>query len=328
VRSAAPLIRAWERFWFADVPSEAFALVRVAVGAAGLVNLIGSTPIEMFWLPDGVAPLPGGGVGLRTFVLESGLGAVAGWAFFLTLFASFICMTVGLFTGFAVTVCFVGTILQGRWNPLPLTSGHGVLLAALFCLLWTDCGASLSMDARRRRSLLDAEERPLTSPAASDMRSHQPIWPLRLIRIQVALIYFTSGVFKLLGPAWRDGSAVHYATGQNVYGRIFHVYAFPAGFDWLLTALTYATVLWELSFPFLLLNRTTRKFALWSGLAMHLGIWSMMEVGPFTWMMLAAYTAFLDPDWAVRMLAVRKTGNPSPEADPVASMTAAGPTST
>ena len=50
------------------------------------------------------------------------------------------------------------------------------------------------------------------------------IWPLRLIRVQVALIYLTSGLFKLFGAAWRDGSAVYYATGQNIFGRIFHVY--------------------------------------------------------------------------------------------------------
>jgi len=32
-----------------------------------------------------------------------------------------------------------------------------------------------------------------------------------------------------------------------------------------------------------------------TGIGMHLGIWATMEVGPFTWMILATYVAFLDP---------------------------------
>jgi hypothetical protein len=277
------MIRRWERFWFEEVPPEGFALVRIAVGAAGLVSLLGFVPVALFWMPDGIVPVPEPG-GLRSSLLELGLGPWAGWLVFLTLLASFACMTAGLFSGAAIVVCFLGSVFQMRWNALPLTSGHTVLVAVLFCLVWADCGARLSVDAWRRgrggRGSIDAL---------------QPIWPLRLIRAQVAVVYFTSGVFKLLGPAWRSGSAVHYTTGQNLYGRIFHVFALPATVDWTLTVLTYATLFWELSFPFLLLHRHTRRIALGAGIAIHAGIWATMEVGPFTWMMLAAYVAFLDP---------------------------------
>ena len=273
-------IQRWEQFWFEDVPSDLFALVRIAIGTAGLINLIGLLPVGMFWSLDGIFPLPGGGYGLKTYVLDSGLGVIVGWTIFLTLFASFVCMIVGLFTGVAVIVCFLGSSLQVRWNALPLTSGHTVLVAVLFCLVWADCGSWPSVDAWRKRGL--------GSPL-------QPIWPLRLIRAQVALVYLSSGLFKLLGAVWRDGSAIHYITGHNVYGRIFDVYALPASLDWVLTLTTYGTLFWELGFAFLLLNRTTRRVALLLGIAMHLGILALMEVGPFTWMMLATYVAFLDP---------------------------------
>ena len=312
----------WERFWFAEVPSEVFAVVRIAVGVAGLVNLIGFTPVAMFWSPDGIAPLPADGAGLRSYVLESGLGVAAGWVMFLTLFASFTCMTAGLFTGSAVITCFVGSLLQMRWNALPLTSGHGVLVNVLFYLIWANCGTRLSIDERRtRRHHPDAAERPLTVPAETDDQgkgARQPIWPLRLIQTQVAMIYVTSGLFKLLGAMWRDGSAVYYTTGQNVYGRIFHIYPFPPSFDWVLTLLTYGTVLWEIGFPFMLMNRTTRRVALVSGVAMHLGIWAMMEVGPFTWMMLASYVAFLDPEKVRRALITRTSTQPPPDTAPAA----------
>ncbi len=297
-----PLIRRWEQYWFAAVPSETIALVRIALGAAGLVNLVGFTPVDLYWMPDGLAPLPGGALGFRSYVMTSGLSGVVGWMYFGILALAFICVTIGFQSNAAVLLAFLGSVLQVRWNSLPLTAGHAVLVAGLFALAWTDSGARLSVDHWRDNKSLPRA--PAAPPHAFESSS-QPIWPLRLIRFQLALIYFTSGLYKLFGSVWRDGTAVYYTTAQNIFGRIFHVYPLPVSLEWVLTALTYGTILWELSFPFLLLYRRTRKFAIISGIAMHLGIQMMMEVGPFTWMMLASYVAFLDPKTTRRLLARR-----------------------
>jgi hypothetical protein len=281
----------WDRFWFEDVRSELFAVLRIAIGVTGLYSLLGFLPVDAFWSLDGISPLPGSGFGLRSYILASGLSPVLGWLIFLTLALSFICMILGLYSGVAVAACFLGSMLQPRWNPLPLTSGHTIMVAVLFCLVWADCGACFSLDAWRRRRRGD------DSPPTL-----QAIWPLRLIRAQVAILYLASGFFKLLGAGWRDGSSVHYTTTQNVYGRIFNVYAPPVGLDWTFTLLTYLTLAWELAFPLMLWNRTTRALALLTGIGMHLGIWATMEVGPFSWVMLASYFAFIDPDAAAAAL--------------------------
>jgi len=286
-------IRRWETFWFEDVPSDVFALVRIAVGVAGLGSIIGFMPIDVFWSPLGIAPVPGG-QDLRSILVAAGLGDAAGLALFLTLIVSFACMTVGRFTSTAVAVCFVGSVLQSHWNSLPLTSGHTVLVAVLFALVWADCGGRPSLDARRRK------------PGG---QGRQPVWPLRLIQVQLAVLYASSGLFKLLGSGWRDGSAIHFTTSQNVYGRILDVYTFPTSLDWMLTLLTYGTLFWEISFPLMMLNRVTRKAALLMGIGVHLGIWSLMEVGPFSPMMLASYVAFLDPQWAARFMVRHITGD-------------------
>jgi hypothetical protein len=287
-------VRRWEMFWFEDVPSDVFVLVRIAVGVAGLISVLGFLPVDVFWSPMGIAPIPGGGHGIRGMLVQHGLGDAAGLALFLTLIVSFTCMTLGLFTSASVAACFLGCVLQSHWNSLPLTSGHTVLVAVLFALVWADCGGRPSLDSRRGK------------PAGPD---HQAVWPLRLIQIQIALVYASSGLFKLLGYTWRDGSAIHFTTTQNVYARIFDVYTFPASLDWTLTLLTYSTLCWELTFPLLMLNRTTRKLALLMGIGVHLGIWLLMEVGPFSWMMLASYVAFLDPRWAARFMVRHITGD-------------------
>lgn len=292
-------LRRWETFWFEEVPSDLFALLRTVIGAVGLVSIIGFLPVSEFWSPQGIAPIPVAGQGLRSALVAAGFGDAAGLALFLTLVTSFACMTVGLFTSTTIAVCFVGSVLQSHWNSLPLTSGHTVLVAVLFAMVWADCSGRPSFDATRRMC------------AGGDC---QPVWPLRLIQIQLALLYASSGLFKLLGAAWRDGSAIHFTTSQNVYARIFDVYAFPASLDWTLTLATYSTLFWEMSFPFLLLNRTTRKAALLMGVGVHLGIALLMEVGPFSWMMLASYVAFLDPRWAARFKVRHITGETAPAA--------------
>jgi uncharacterized membrane protein YphA (DoxX/SURF4 family) len=188
-------------------------------------------------------------------------------------------MVAGLWSSTVVAIGFVGSALQGFWNPLPLSSSHKVLVALLFCLVWADSGRVLSVDAWRRR---DGGDRTKTA-----------IWPLRLMRIQVGLIYFSSGLMKLLGESWRDGTAVRYTLETNAFHR------FPTlplvQWESLLTALTYATVVWELTFVLLVLDRRTRIPALWFGVLMHVGMAITLELGTFSAVMLTAYLAFIDP---------------------------------
>jgi hypothetical protein len=100
-------------------------------------------------------------------------------------------------------------------------------------------------------------------------------------------------LWKLMNPLWRDGTAVHYVLNSNVFHRFPN--ALPDGFLWFAMVGTYLTLLWELGFPFLVLWRPTRYFVLVLGVVMHLGILAAMEIGPFHFVMLAAYPAFLDP---------------------------------
>ena len=35
-------------------------------------------------------------------------------------------------------------------------------------------------------------------------------WPIRLLMVQLAVMYFMNGYYKAMGPAWRDGSVMYY----------------------------------------------------------------------------------------------------------------------
>ena len=142
-RSRLPIIQRWERFWFENVPSEVFAFVRIAVGAAGFVSLIGATPVEMFWSPDGIAPLPGGGLNFRGYILDSGLGVVSGWTLFLVLFVSFIFMTAGLFTSAAMVTTQATRTSSERGRVTERGRGWRYLMD-------TDLGRCIGSGGRRR----------------------------------------------------------------------------------------------------------------------------------------------------------------------------------
>lgn len=290
----------WQRFWFAGIPPHQFALLRIIFGLLGIVGLLGLTPVSTFWSPSGIVPLSGSMAEVKAALLNWNLGTAAGLIFFAALLVSFVGMTVGCLTRATVGACFFGTVLQNHWNPLPLTGAVQVVIAVLFCLFWVDCGAVWSIDAwrRARRTGFDASLNSVTA---------QPVWPLHLIRIQIAIVYLSSGLWKLLwSPVWRDGSALHFVLQQNAFSRL-PIWFSPA-LDPLLTAITYFTLFWEIGFPFMLLHWWTRRLALIAGVALHLGMWVSLEIGLFSWIMIGSYVAFLEPEQVCKFFRIVNCG--------------------
>jgi hypothetical protein len=280
----------WERFWFATIPPHIYALLRIAFGVVGCVTLFGLRDLPTFWFLDGLVPLDVGAVALKQYLIVHGWTHAAGTVLYVSTVLSFLAMTVGVQTHVAVPAALFTSLMQVAWNYLPLSGADAAMRVFLFCLVWSDCGSVWSVDAWLARRHADA----LASAAPSSS-----VAPLRLIRFQVALIYFNAGIWKLFNPHWRDGTAVHYVVQSNVYRRLPH--GVPLAFDQLVSLLTYATLAWELTFALLLLSSRTRKVALIAGILIHLGMWSTIEIGPFHFVMLASYVAFLEPSLVSRL---------------------------
>jgi hypothetical protein len=280
------LVAAVKARWNAGIPPHSFALLRIALGLMGLLSLVALTPVEMFWPLDGLTPLSADGTGPRAWLLAHGFGTVAGWALFLALTVVFAALTVGWWSDAAVLGAFVGLIAQDHWNNIPLSSAHRVLIVTIFCLLWAETGRVWSLDA-------------FLSGRAHDPDARVPPWPLWLMRCQVAVIYGSTGLHKLAYPVWRDGSGVHWALNLNVFHRL--PWAVPPEAATLVALATWATLAFELLFPILVMVRRLRPWVLIAGVGLHLGLWATLELGPFSWIMLATYIAFLDPDTTSRL---------------------------
>jgi vitamin K-dependent gamma-carboxylase-like protein len=300
------LLERWHSFWFAPIPCHVYALLRILFGALGFASLIGLRDVQMFWALDGLVPADAAGLGIKAAVAQSGLAAVAPAAVYAGCLASFAGMTIGFRSGVSVPLSLAASLVQLAWNDLPLSAAHAVVQGVLFCLIWADCGSVWSVDAwLERRRTPEAPAPPYV------------IAPLRLIRFQIALVYLSTGLWKLQSPLWRDGSALHYVLNTNVFHRF--PYTLPVSFEPVLTLATYTTLLWELSFAFLVLYGPTRRLALAAGVLIHVGMMAGVEVGPFSLVMLAGYVAFLDPtripaltDYLPRFL--RRSRSTAPEA--------------
>jgi hypothetical protein len=117
-----------------------------------------------------------------------------------------------------------------------------------------------------------------------------PGWPVKVLFVQLAVVYFFSGYYKVLSPLWRSGFAMYWASHDLAWSLV------PAQAAWLpdwahrLSAL--ATLVWELGFPFLAVWRPTRAATLLLGVVFHLGTLFTLEVANFALYSLACYAAF------------------------------------
>jgi hypothetical protein len=271
----------WQEFWFAKVPPHTYAVFRVAVGLAGIATILGAWDLA-FWRVDGIAPIPGGGLGIRPWILENGYSVPMAWVIRTMLLAGYVCLALGIQSMVMAVTMFVGSSAMLWWNWYPFSGAQHMLHNLTLYLVCVDSGRVWSWDAwaARRRG----------TPLAPDA---QPIWPLRLVRCQMAVMYFAAGCWKLDNPDWRAGDALHYVLNSNVFQRMPG--SVPPALYPLTVLLTYLTVVWELLFPAMLWWRPARVSAIAVGVLLHLGMWSTIEIGAFSLTVFAGYTAFLDP---------------------------------
>lgn len=122
-------------------------------------------------------------------------------------------------------------------------------------------------------------------------------WPFRLMQIEMCLIFFSTGMLKISGPRWANGTAMTFVVQvDDLYGGYFNP-------DWLfgyerpLRFVTYATMALELTAPILLWFRKTRFTTLLLVTMFHWGIDASMNLNMFHFIMIVGWWSFIiQPD--------------------------------
>ncbi|MBX3204346.1 MAG: HTTM domain-containing protein [Labilithrix sp.] len=133
-----------------------------------------------------------------------------------------------------------------------------------------------------------------------------PWWGVRLLQLQVSLVYLASGGSKLLDPDWRDGLVLgdritRYADVAIARGVPPAVVEVLARHD-VASATAKLAIMTELVLCIALWLRPTRVIALWWGLWFHVVIQATSKVETFSILALALYGVFVTPDYRARRL--------------------------
>ncbi len=126
-------------------------------------------------------------------------------------------------------------------------------------------------------------QRPVSATPATRVRS----WALRLILIQLAIVYFWAAISKM-NPAWLDGQTLDKQLSGTMEGFIKSTVGYKtAALSVIVVELVLAATIWW---------RGGWKFAWWLGLALHITILKTgFDIGLFAWLMIGLYVLVI-PD--------------------------------
>ena len=276
---------AWSRFWFEPTSTATLALFRIALGLLLVAWTISLGPdLHAFFADDGLRPTPSSAGWIWSLFEIFGEGTAVYVVWGLLLVGS-ICLVVGLFTRVAAVVVFLAVLSFQRQNDFVFNSGDFLIRNLTFYLVLAPAGVALSLD-RWRRHRDDFWSFPLRAP-----------WALRLIQIQLSVVYVSTVWAKLRGDTWNDGTAVSYALRVGDLMR-FDAPSFLTDSLFISNLLTFGTIFAEASIGILVWNRRARPWVLLAGVLLHLGIELTLDVGFFSIAMFVLYLSFLSPEVA------------------------------
>lgn len=307
------VVGAWDRFWFAPKSTATLGIVRIAYSVVLLAWAITLGPDLLSFLGSrGVVPrapdYATAGQSGTWSLLGSNPSSAAIIAFYAVFVLAVVCLLVGFHTRIAAVAVFCGLVSFTRRNPFVLNSGDLLLRVTALYLLLSPAGSALSFDRWRkaRREGDDFWDFP-----------GRAIWPVRLMQVQISIIYFSTLWAKTGGTTWSDGSAVSYALRVGFLNR-FPVPEALSDSLLLSNLLSYATLGTELALAMLVWNRRARPWVLLLGVAFHLAIDYALRVGFFSYAIFVLYLAFIPPEtmdawlWKLRDRFRRPSREPEP----------------
>ena len=155
------------------------------------------------------------------------------------------------------------------------------VVSLLLCFL--PANADFSLDVNQRRVC----------------RQYVPVWSILSLKIFVGIVYFYAGLAKLntdwLLEAQPLSIWLSTKTDIPIIGNLFE-------YTWLHYLFSWGGALYDLSIPFLLLNKRTRNIAFLLVIAFHVMTRILFPIGMFPWIMIAAATVFFASDMLKNIL--------------------------
>ncbi len=176
---------------------------------------------------------------------------------------------------------FLAFVLLYSINSRYLNAGDKMSVILLFYLSFTNSYSYLTLFKRK----------PLPEPKEKlyNLLSNLAAYSIVL---NLCFVYFAAGLAKLLNPFWQKGEAMYYFLNDERF------FVFAAGGKhvglpaFLLYIINYGTIMLEIAFPLVFLNKKCRNIILLICLVMHLGIYSFLMIYGMSILFIIQYGLF------------------------------------
>lgn len=267
-------------FFFAPESPRPLALGRIAVGLVFLYDAAVRWPFAVeLYSSDGM-PMP---LFFGASFDPVPLSATATVAIGSLLLFALTMVTVGWHARLSLWIAVAISLWLGLLDGAGTFKKYSVIGLHLMLLLsLTPCSAAWSVDALFARS-------------GSRCTPLSLAWPRRLMQVLVCAVYFGGAITKIRLPDFANGDLLMFSLLDDQWG----------GSDlglWLSTQpnllilVSMGTVLFEIAFPLLIWNRRLRRPLLLTAFAFHLTLAAAMQLGIFSFVMLAALLSFVTED--------------------------------
>lgn len=198
--------------------------------------------------------------------------------------ALFICL--GFFYRIAAPLFFCCFCYTEMLDKTYYLNHYYLVTVLLFLLVLSPAHRYCSLDVVRKPSL---------------RVTHVPAWTIRMFRYQLCLVYFFAGFSKLNGDWILHAMPLQIwlpaKTSLPLIGFLFH-------YKWTAYFFSWAGALFDLSIPFLLLNRKTKTLGYILVIIFHMLTAALFQIGMFPYFMMTAILIFFDEDFYTRITAM------------------------
>ena len=192
-------------------------------------------------------------------------------------------------------------------DPLLSDGGDNLMVIALLLSCFTNAGECLAVDnVLRRRRMTNTVPRSRLLMTAR-LKPYSVIvgnlaW-MALV-VQVCILYSTSGLSKVQGKLWQDGTAVYYILRASEFSTWPTLSKFVYENGYLTTIASYAAVLIQVFFPLLVFNPLLKIPTIVTVIGMHASIGILMGLPVFAIVMIGTEMIFVPDAFWHRMRAM------------------------
>ena len=290
--------RGWNGFFHSTFDGRVLRILRIFYASLLLVNILTWYPYLELWFGEtGIMPLA-----VSREVISKDAGTVFSYlpTSSSVLYGCYFCfltqavlLLFGIFPRFQAVGSFFWLVSFQHRN-IMICDGEDVVmrLVGFFVMLMPlhQLGANRSSASTLPTSIPSTT----TLVAACELQPGRVrSWALRLLQIQMCIIYLDTAAAKFHGDVWLDGTALYYVSRLDAWFRADAVPHFLFDTPWIVWLMTWSVIVIEFAVPVLIWFRETRRWALVLVAVFHLSCFWMMDLFLFHWIMLCGWCACL-----------------------------------